>query len=483
MNMTTTKVWCVLSMLALLAPRATAQFPEDVLRYSWQGLGAGGRSMGMGTAGMSFLDDYSAVYWNPAGIAQSKLSEFSFGLSHLSFQNSATFMGSQSSFSNNQTSLDHLGIVYSVPTNRGSLSVGIGYDRSNDFTTGLSFDGFNPGKSIIQWWAPDGQPYPDDLTRAEALELARVDTNSGTFVSLIDDSVDQGGKTLEGGGMNRFSLSGAAEVARNLYVGVGLNFISGSYSYSGRFTEADGLGLYQDFPFDYSALEVQDIIEADISGFNINAGMIYRFSPYARFGVSMRTPGWITVQEQFTSDATAWFDDGSSRSDPAGGDAGSYTEYDIATPFVFSTGLSGGTSEFTLAGSLEYTDYTQMEFTNATNALLGLNTDIKEIYRPTVNIRLGGEVRVPQSDFFVRGGFILLPSPYEGDPGSFDRKYITGGIGFRVDNSVGVDLAYARGAWESFRWIYGDDATGTSTYTTLEKITSHNFKGTVSVRF
>ena len=471
------KVWCVLSLLAIAVPATYAQFPEDVLRYSWQGIGAGGRSMGMGTAGMSFLDDYSAVYWNPAGIAQSKMNEFSFGLSHLSFQNTATFMGTQNSFSNNQTSLDHLGLVYAVPTTRGSLSIGIGYDRSTNFTTGLSFEGFNAGSSIIQSWAPDGQPYPSNLTRAELLELALVDTISGTFVSPIGDSVDQAGKTIEGGGLNRFSLSGAAEVARNLYVGIGLNFLSGSYSYSGRFTEADGLGLYETFPFDYDALEVQDIIEADISGFNVNAGMIYRFSPRARFGLSVKTPSWITVQERFTSDATSWFDDGSSRTDPGGGDPGSYTEYDIATPYVFSTGLSGGTPAFTLAGAVEYTDYTQMEFRNATNELLALNTDIKDLYRATVNIRLGGEVRIPESDFSVRAGFILLPSPYEGDPGSFDRKYYTGGIGFRVENSVGIDLAYARGSWESYRWIYGD------TYTDTEEITTHSFKGTVSYRF
>jgi long-subunit fatty acid transport protein len=435
--------WCAL-LVAVLAPHAAlAQFPEDVLRYSWQGTGPGGRSLAMGTSGMSFLDDYTAVYWNPAGIAQSKMNDFSFGLSHLSYRNGATYLGTQSSFSNNQTSLDHLGLVYAVPTTRGSLSVGIGYDRSNDFTTGLSFEGFNAASSIIQAWAPDGLPYPADLTRAEALELARVDTVNGTFVSPIADSVGQSGTTLEGGGMNRFSLSGAAEVARNLYVGIGLNFLSGSYSYSNRFSEADTRGIYQSFPFDYDALEVLDVIDADISGFNVNAGMIYRFSPHASFGLSVRTPSWITVQETFASEATSWFDDGSSVEDPQGGDPGAFNEYDIATPYVFSTGLSGGTEDFTLAGALEYTDYTQMEFRNATSDLLSLNTDIKQLYRETVNIRLGAEARIPRSDFFVRAGFILLPSPYEGDPDSFNQKYYTGGVGFMVDNSVGIDLSYA----------------------------------------
>ncbi len=205
--------------------------------------------------------------------------------------------------------------------------------------------------------------------------------------------------------------------------------------------------------------------------------MIYRISKNARFAFTVKTPSWITVQERFTSEATSWFDDGSSRTDPPGGDVGSYTEYDVTTPWVFSTGLSGGTSAFTLAGAVEFIDFTQMEFNDATNSLLDLNTDIKQLYRSTVNIRLGGEVRIPETDFSLRAGYILLPSPYEGDPSSFDRTYITGGVGLNVVSSFGIDLAYAHGSWEAYRWLYGD------TYTDLEEITTHTFKGTVSYRF
>jgi len=472
------KAACVLSVTMLCATGSYSQFPEDVLRYSWQGLGVGARSMAMGTAGMSFLDDYSAVYWNPAGIAQSRMSEFSFGLGHLSYQNSATYLGEQSSFSNNQTSLNHIGLLYAVPTTQGSFTVGIGFDRVSEFTTGLSFDGFNSMGSIIQSWAPDGLAYPPDLTRAEALELARVDTNAGTFISPIADSVNQEGKTLEGGGLNRFTLSGAAEVARNLYVGMSLNFLGGSYSYSNRFTESDNMDLYQVFPFDYSSLEVLDLVEADIRGFNLNAGMVYHFARYARFGLSVKTPSWITVEETFSSDAISWFDNGESAYDPTSG----VTEYDIATPFVFSAGLSGGTADFTLAGSVEYIDFTQMEFRNPTSqvlasTLLGLNTDIKEIFRPTVNVRLGGEIRIPESNFFVRAGYILLPSPYDGDPSEFDQKYVTGGIGFMVDNAVAVDLGYAHGSWDTYRQVYA------GAFTEVEQITTHTFRGTVVYLF
>jgi hypothetical protein len=484
MNRSVTMAICALSLLAAAGQTARAQFPEDVLRYSWQGIGPGGRSLAMGTSGMSFLSDYSAVYWNPAGIAQARLSEFSTGISYLSYQNDATYLGTTNSFTNNQTSLDHLGLIYAVPTARGRLSIGIGYDRTNEYTTGLAFKGFNPRSSIVQSWAPDGQPYPpDEFTRAEILELAFADTLNGTFISPITDSVSQAGTVLEGGGMGRYSFSVAAEVARKLYLGGALNFLSGSYSYSNRYNEDDTRDIYQTFPFDYYGLEVLDIIDGDVSGFTINAGMIYEISPAVKFGLSMRTPSWITVQERFTSDAISWFDNGDSRTDPPGGDPGSYTEYDISTPWVFSTGLSYGTDDYTLAGSAEFTDYTQMEFDNATSTLLAMNTDIKETFRSTINLRLGGEARIPTTDLLVRAGYILLESPYRDDPSSFNRTYITGGLGLVLDRVIGIDLSYAYGSWETYRYVYQDGLTGETFYTDKEDVSTHNFKGTVSFSF
>ena len=483
---------CSLALLAAASNDAWAQFPEDALRYSWQGLGPGGRSLAMGTSGMSFLDDYSAVYWNPAGIAQARLSEFSTGISYLSFMNDADYLGTKSSFTNNQTSLDHLGLVYAVPVARGHLSVGIGYDRVNEYTTGLSFEGFNPRSSIVQSWSPDGASLPPEYTRGENLYLAYGDTLNGTLSSPIHDSVGQSGTVLEDGGLGRYSVSLAAEVARKFYLGMSLNFLSGSYSYSNRFTEADVLNRYSQlllFPgpsaldIDYESLQVQELVDGDVSGFTMNAGMIYEISPRAKFALTVRTPSWITVQEYFTSNARSWFDNGDSFDDPPGGDPGGYTEYDISTPWVFSTGLSYGTEDYTLAGAAEFTDYTQMEFDEASSALVSMNTDIKQDFRSAVNVRLGGEARIPTTDLRLRGGYIMLQSPYRDDPSEFNRSYITGGLGLVVDRVVGIDLSYAYGWWQNYRFVYQDGRTGESFYTDKEEVGTHNFKGTVSFRF
>ena len=52
--------------------------------------GFGAKSIAMGGAFTAVSDDYSAVFWNPAGLSQIKKMEFFAGLSHLGYDNKAT---------------------------------------------------------------------------------------------------------------------------------------------------------------------------------------------------------------------------------------------------------------------------------------------------------------------------------------------------------------------------------------------------------
>jgi long-subunit fatty acid transport protein len=474
------KIKNILTLVSLVlfgAALSMAQFPEDALRFSTPGLGVGARALGMGNASTATANDFSSSYSNPAGLALLGMSELSVGMSHTSFGDDATYFGSQQSFTNNATNLNDLGLAYVVPTVRGSLVLGIGYGRQADYTTGLSFKGFNPVSSIIQEWAPDGQPYPSEITRAEVLEVARVDTISGTFVSPIMKNLTQSGKLLEGGGQNYVSLSGAAEAAPNLYLGVTLDFISGSYSYNRTYREQDLANEYQTFPFDFSELEVRDIIESDLSGFTAKVGMLYKFGEHGRLGLALKTPSWINVRETYSSDATSIFDNGDTRHDPANGDPGTENEYDVTTPFVLSGGLAYSLQGLTLSGDVEFTDWTEMEFRNANGRLLAMNTDIKTLFRSTLNLRAGAEYQIPATDVRVRGGYMYLPSAYAGDGSDFAQKYLTAGVGFALDQMVLIDVGYAYGRWDTFRQIYA------GAWTTVEEIKTHNLVSTVSFRF
>lgn len=468
-------IWLLISLSAV----GYAQFPEDALRFSTPGVGVGARSLGLGMAYTGIANDFSATYWNPAGLGQIRMSEVSLGLSNVSYGNTGTLFGTSKSFTNSATSLNNFGLVYPFPTVRGSLVVAIGYNRQSDFTTGLSFKGFNPRSSIIQTWAPNGQPYPSDLSDnvAYQLYLANIDTVERRFVSLIDDSVMQSGKVLEGGGLNNVSLSGAVEAARNFFIGGTISFLTGTYSYTRNYYEDDIKNVYNRLPFDFESLSLLETIESDLSGFTMKMGILYRFNPQGRFGLAIKTPSWVTVREKFSLEASSTFDNRDKYTFPLGGANPRRNEYDVVTPFVFTCGFSYSIDDFMFAGEIEYTDWTQMEFRDAEARLLSYNTDIKEIYQPTANLKVGGEYEIRDVNLRLRSGFAYLPSPYKGDPFSFAQKYVTAGLGFVVENSIAIDLGYAYGFRDSFRYNYD------STSKTNEEIRTNNFIATVSYRF
>lgn len=439
-------------LVAAFCMPTRAQFPDDALRFASPGLGVGARSLGMGNAYTGVSADFSAVYWNPAGLAQMERNEFSLGLSHLNFQNDGTHFGSVASYSNSSTNLNALGITYNVPVRRGSLVLALGYARQSNFTTALAYDGFNPASSIVQLWAPNGQPYPPDITVAEELGLAEADTNTGRFISPIDGMVQQAATVLEGGGVDNWSVAGAVDIARNLSAGITLTFLSGSYRYDNEYSETDRQNVYTEFPYDFNQLTVDDFIRSDLEGINAKLGLLYRVPERFRLGVTIKTPTTYHVREEFGTTASSAFDNGDVLPTDGPYQVVSTGDYDVITPWVFGTGISFIVRDLVLSADADFTDWTQLEFDDANPDVIAQNNDFKEIFRSTLNWRAGVEYDLSRFGVRLRGGFIYNTSPYERDQTSeFDQKFITGGFGILLGGSTMLDLAYARGWWKTDR--------------------------------
>jgi long-subunit fatty acid transport protein len=466
-------------MIVGLAIGMQAQYPEDALRLSTPGLGVGARALGMGNAFTGVASDFSAIYWNPAGLAQLPLSEFSAGLSYLSNTDNSLFFGTKEAYTNSAMSLNSLGLVHKVPTARGNLALAFGFQRGANFTTGMSFTGYNPNSSIIQTYARDGASYPSDISGniAYQLYLADIDTVNGTFVSPISNRVTQLAQVLEGGGLNNWSIAGAVDVAKELSLGVTLTYLSGTYRYDRKYEEKDLAGVYNAFPYDLEKFTLDEFIESDISGVNGKFGLLYRVPDRFRFGIAVKTPTAFTIKESFGSFARAYFDNGDVRPSDEAFETTASTEYDVRTPWVVSAGASLILQDLMLSGDVESTDWTQMEFANANADVVSQNTDFKTIFRPTINFRGGLEYDLQQIGVRLRGGFIYNRSPYQDDPSEYDQKYVTGGLGIQLSPTAMLDLTYAHGWWESFRYNYN------STSRTDEKISANTFLMTFSHRF
>lgn len=111
----------ILGLATLGVSAARAQSADDALRFSSTGFGVGSRAQSMGGAYIGVADDYSATFWNPAGLAQMRRLEFTGGINNTNYSNDATFFGNSSTATNSSTTLNDLGFVFPVPTSRGSL--------------------------------------------------------------------------------------------------------------------------------------------------------------------------------------------------------------------------------------------------------------------------------------------------------------------------------------------------------------------------
>jgi hypothetical protein len=468
-----------------------AQIPEDALRLGTPGIGVGARAIGMGGAYTGVASDFSALYWNPAGLAQAVHGEFSMGLNYNRIGNTGTYFGTGEQYTVNATNLNTLGLVYPIPVQRGSAVIAFGFDRQSSFAGGLSFNGFNPNSSIIQTYARDGDYRPADPTTNLAYELYLADTTltGGKWISPVTGKLTQLGKILESGGLNNWSVGGAVDIGKNLSAGITLTYLSGSYRYDHTYREEDpngrniGLATYQTF---YS-LALNDYIADDIAGWNAKFGLMYRVPDVFRLGITIKTPTAFNIHETFgtpaSSPAAAVLGTGgaikTATFDPGEGS----NQYDINTPWVFGAGASLILRDLVLSADAEYTDWTQLEFANASGDVLANNQQIKQIFVGTTTLRGGAEYDIHQIGVRLRGGYMYIPSPFRGDPTSFDQKFITAGLGILLGESTMVDVAYAHGMWNTFVYSYTDPNGVVAPPSVTEKLSTDNFFLTLTHRF
>jgi len=470
------KIFVLIIILFLFEIKnSNAQNSNDALRLSEPGLGFSARALGMGNSFSAISDDYSAVFFNPAGLGLIKKMEIAGGLQYSKFNNKAAFFGNETDYSNSSTNFNQFSFVFPVPTVRGSLVFGLGYSKVKDFNNALSFEGFNnTNTSMIQELSG---------TNDVSYSLFLTDANGNT---PINGNLNQRGYVLSKGKISKWAFSGAVEVAENVFVGATLNIISGNYNRDREYYEEDIRNVYQGLTdptnastTDFRNFYLNDILDLDLSGWDANFGLLYQFENAGRVGFNLKTPSRFTIKEKYITNAEAEFASTIYTLDPP---FESEIEYAIYSPFEFSGGASFTLQGLILSGSLTYIDYTQMEFDQSGDLGASLvsanNKDIKSIFRGVLNTNLGAEFTLPGERLRLRGGFIYNPSPYKNDPSERDKKYLTAGLGFLTGGSFAFDVGYAYGWWKDIGDNYSAEVSRT-----FQDIKYHNLVFTVSHRF
>ncbi|GJQ63259.1 MAG: transporter [Melioribacteraceae bacterium] len=470
-----------LSLIFSISVPLYAQNFNDALRISDPGLGSNARALGMGNAYDALSDDYSAVFFNPAGLGLMRSMEFAGSINYNSFSNTTNFFNSSTSESNSSTDLGQVGFVFPLPTMRGSMVFAAGFSRSKSFNSVMSFNGFNGGStSKIEHLVGFNDPLTWELYLSEGSS-----TNQST---IINGKLNQSGTVEQEGSINKWSFAGAVEAAKDVFVGATINFIGGSFISDNKYYEDDtrnnygsNLQIVQDVAAtsDFQTFHMNDIIDWELSGYELKLGLMYKMQDIARYGFTVKFPSYYSIDEKYIVDGYSEFADARFEFDPPVEEEYSY---EIATPFEFSGGASVSLNPVILTGNLTFIDYTQMEFTEGLTDVIertSLNDEIETLMRGVLNYNLGAEVNLPVVNTRVRAGFIYKPSPFEGDPSEFNKKYLTFGLGVLPQSKLSFDLAYAYGWWESVGDNYGNPGDSR----TYQDITRHNFVMTVLYRY
>ncbi|MCX6138149.1 MAG: outer membrane protein transport protein [Ignavibacteriales bacterium] len=468
----------LVTLIALVSVDLKAQGSIDAIRYARTDNAIGVRALGMGNAYTGVADDYSAVLWNPAGLAQMRRLEFTGALAIRNYSNSVKFFGTTSDVSTSGTELDNFGFVFPYPTIQGSLVFAVGYNRPSDFATALSFNGYNPTSSIIPWLY-----YPDAST--DMARLLHLSDQSTGLHTTVRDNVQQSGELRESGGLGMLTFSGAIDVDKDLSFGLTINIISGKYSYVRNYKEADVRNMHQSptnpsYNFLDSAFNIltyDNTVTTDLKAVNLIFGMMYRWEDKARFGVTVHAPTSYTIRDDYRDAGQTTSDFGAFRSDAY--DA--YFDYGVRSPWIFAGGASLYLlEELLLSADLEYADWTQIEWANNLD-LERENITLQKKFHSTTTLRVGAEFEIPGTMLRVRGGLMHSPSAFVNDPSTFAVNTLTGGLGLQLQTNVQIDVAAALGAANTFHNNYNSDPAGLSR--TDEKIKTTTVKCGVSYRF
>jgi len=229
--------------VSILLSVSFAQTAQEAVDLFQNENGFGLRAAAMGNAYTSVADDYSAIYWNPAGLAQLKFGEMSGALMHSNFSNDVDYFGKNSSDSRTFTKLQNFGIAYPFPVARGSFVVAFGYQKVNNLD---SFTGFKGTNNV------------GDLYDVE-------------YEHTFEGSIDQ------------WSFAVAMDLSENFSAGLTMNFIGGSKTFSQDY-------LDDDLPYYFDNLlyrEKKTNLDHDYSGFNLQLGGLFKLSDNIKMGAKI----------------------------------------------------------------------------------------------------------------------------------------------------------------------------------------------------
>ena len=418
-------------LICVSAVSAKAQYIEDALRFATPNGIITPRAAGLNVAYNGIADDAAAMLVNPAGLTLIGKSEISAGLGFLVNSNESEFLGAKTNFSANNEYLNHFALVSPARFGKNRSAIAIGYFLESNYTNSYKYEGFNTQNTFIAQQAAQ-----------QAQWLRNVLVCDSSFQTSINDSLQQKSFIREDGGLHDIVGSIAFDLNDNVALGFSLIGKIGSYEYERQYTESDINNIYNTYSVnDVDRVGVKEKLNQDIGGITGTVGLQFRIEDYFRAGISVKFPTFYNVDESYSQTYSATFDPVpvSQIVDTFGDTLSGNNSYKLRTPFVYSAGFSMNAAGATFTAGVEYSDVSQMKFSDAVEDVETLNNLIIQELIGQVTWGFGAEYKIPLTPFVARASFARTTSPYGQDIANADKTFISlggsviMGSGFKID--------------------------------------------------
>jgi len=485
---------CFLVLLSCYSLLVRSQQVFDALELGKFNPTASARIHAMGGNSNALGGDISALYHNPAGLAQYRTNEFLF--SPGIFLNSMTLRYNASDFNDSRTRMNvgATGFVFSMyHQKRGRIkrtNLSIGMSQTANFNTAFHYRGINKNSSFSEKWVDELinnniRNFSDALSFSPAGASLAIETylvDSATNINgergyitnahkpNMNPNLDQSFSYRTTGSANELSIGLATHTTEKLYYGVtmGIPFLRRTETATIREQDMSG-----DTDNDFEQFTYTENITTRGAGIVFRGGALYKPFEYFRIGFNFQTPTFYTLTRsadarletsvenyarKINNDNTKPQQFNTATKDINNGNQYIY-DYNFMTPWQMSLAASYIFRETDdvkkqrgmITAAIDFVNHQSVRFNNsdggtqsfASDFYTALNKDVKAAYRPALNFSIGGELKFHTIMF--RGGFRYQQSPYEKNalPDVKGYQLIPSlGIGYR-DKGIFADLAYS----------------------------------------
>lgn len=495
------KPFSILFVLGLLSTgNLFAQTYTDLLRYSQKFYQGTARSAASGNAFGAVGADFGATGINPAGLGLYRRPEFTFGFGFNQQSAAGDYLGKTARDDKYNLNMSNLGLVLadvkyklSKPVQDGWVAVnfGVGFNRTNNFHNNITLEGNNTQSSILHSWREEAQgstygslnqfSYPYLGAQVGLVQTVDVEDTSTRWEDITSRenqgnfSMFQGDYISSRGSMNEISFGVAGNYSNKFYIGANVAVPTIGYHSTRTFRENNNA----DNAVIYKGMQLTENISTSGLGITASLGAIYRASDAIRLGAALQLPSFYSMYDKYNSEIIGYRKDANYQyATPA-----ATYEYSIVTPMRanFSSTVLFGKSGF-IAADFEWVDYTSARINTASENARIQNERVRQIYRSTGNLRLGGEYRI--ENVALRAGYEMHSSPYLSKfvPEKYDggTNIIAAGFGLR-DADYYFDFTYQYIQSNSYYLPYtlqASDVAGANI-----KNTRNNFMITIGSKF